>query len=135
VVNHPNLLSPIDVVAERSDKQAFTKTPDAVVADDKIVDIGPDTVASFAPHIANAKFIIWNGPSGLFEEGYISWTHALAELVAQSKAKRVIGGGDTIAALQQSGVNMEALGFLSTGGGAMLEYLSKGTLPAIDALG
>jgi len=135
VVNHPNLLPPIDVVAERSDKQAFTKTPDAVVTDDKIVDIGPDTVSSFAPYIAEAQFIIWNGPSGLFEEGYISWTHALAELIAKSKAKKVIGGGDTIAAIQQSGVNMEELGFLSTGGGAMLEYLLKGTLPAIDALG
>ena len=134
VVAHPNLLTPIDVVAEREDKQAFTKAPSEVGEGDKIVDIGPDTVAVFAPYIQSAKFIIWNGPSGLFEDGYVSWTHAIAELIAKSDAKKVIGGGDTIAALQISGVNMDELGFLSTGGGAMLEFLAKGTLPAIEAL-
>ncbi len=134
VVAHPNLLVPVDVVAERSDKQAYTKLPNAVAEDDKIVDIGPDTVAHLAPHIAAAQFIIWNGPTGLFEEGYVSWTRALAELIAKSPAKKVIGGGDTLAVLQISGVDMDELGFLSTGGGAMLEFLVKGTLPAIEAL-
>ena len=110
------------------------KTPETVEAEDKIVDIGPDTVASLASIIEQAKFILWNGPTGLYEGGYTSWTHAIAELIAKSDAQKVIGGGDTIAAIQESGIGMEKLGFLSTGGGAMLEYLLKGTLPGIEAL-
>lgn len=138
VAEHAHLVAPVDVVAQRSDGHAFAKKPDAVGPDDKIVDIGPDTVAALAPHIARAKFIIWNGPTGLYEEGFVSWTHALAELVAKRVAEganAVIGGGDTIAAIQESGFDLNSLGFLSTGGGAMLEFLLKGTLPALEALG
>jgi phosphoglycerate kinase len=123
---------------QRSDGQAFVKKPKDVVADDKIVDIGPDTVALIAPHLERAQFIIWNGPTGLYEEGFVSYTHAIAAIIAKrvaAGAQVVIGGGDTIAALEGSGSAEDALGFLSTGGGAMLEYLVKGTLPAIEALG
>ncbi|MBI5470653.1 phosphoglycerate kinase [Candidatus Kaiserbacteria bacterium] len=134
ILSNPRFLAPIDVTVERSDKQARVKKPEEVETDDKIVDIGPDTVAMLAPHIASAKFILWNGPTGIFEEGYIRYTQNIAELVAKSEAKKVIGGGDTIAAIEQSGVDQSKLGFLSTGGGAMLEYLLKGTLPAIEAL-
>ena len=87
--------------------------------------------------IAEAKYILWNGPTGLYEAGYNAYTHAIADLVAKAVergAKCVIGGGDTIAAIEGSGVKEEQLGFLSTGGGAMLEYLLKGTLPGIEAL-
>jgi phosphoglycerate kinase len=87
--------------------------------------------------IAEAKSILWNGPTGLYEAGYNVYTHQIAELIAKAVergAKCVIGGGDTIAAIEGSGVPEEHLGFLSTGGGAMLEYLLKGTLPGIDAL-
>ncbi|MFA7310124.1 MAG: phosphoglycerate kinase, partial [Candidatus Paceibacterota bacterium] len=104
VCAHPHLLSPVDVTVERSDKQARVKRPFEVESDDKIVDIGPDSVAELAPHIVAAKFILWNGPTGLYEEGYSSWTHAIAELIAKSDAQKVIGGGDTIAAIQESGV-------------------------------
>lgn len=134
IANNPRLIAPIDVTAERSDKQSKVKLASDVQPDDKIVDIGPDTLAALAPIIQNAEFIIWNGPTGLFEEGYLHWTHAIGELLAESKAKKVIGGGDTIACLQEGGMDMSKLGFLSTGGGAMLEYLLSGTLPAIDAL-
>lgn len=134
VLGHPNFLAPIDVTAERLDLQAFTRAPQAVEEGDKIVDIGPDTIGLIAPYIESAQFILWNGPTGMYEHGYISWTHAIAELIANSDAQKVIGGGDTIAAIQESGVSEEKLGFLSTGGGAMMEYLLKGTLPAIEAL-
>ena len=134
ILSNPRLLAPIDVTVERSDGQARVKKPDEVEADDKIMDIGPDTVAMLAPHIASAKFILWSGPTGMYENGYISWTTALAELIATSDAKKVIGGGDTIAAIEATGVPQEKLGFLSTGGGAMLEYLLKGTLPGVEAL-
>jgi phosphoglycerate kinase len=137
VLEHPNFIAPIDVTAEASDGHAKVKKPSEVTDDDKIVDIGPDTIAMLAPIIAEAKFILWNGPTGLYEDGYTSYTHALAELIQRrvaGGAQCVIGGGDTIAAIRESGVSEDGLGFLSTGGGAALEYLLEGTLPAIDAV-
>lgn len=134
ILQHPNFLVPVDVTVERSDGQSHVKKPEDVETDDKIVDIGPASVALLAPHIASAKFILWSGPTGMYEAGYIHYTQGIAELITKSDAKKVIGGGDTIAAIEASGVSQENLGFLSTGGGAMLEYLLKGTLPAIDAL-
>ena len=138
VCENPHLIVPTDVTAERLDKQAFVKKPQDVLPDDKIVDVGPDTVATLAPYISEAKFITWNGPTGIFEEGYTSYTHAIAELIAtrvdRGSMHCVIGGGDTIAALKESGIAEEKLGFFSTGGGAMLEFLLKGTLPGIEAL-
>lgn len=137
VLSHPHFMAPLDVTVERPDGQARVKKPLEVEADDKIVDIGPDSVAALAPFISEAKFILWNGPTGLYEDGYTSYTHAIAELIAHrvtEGAQVVIGGGDTIAAIIASGISQERMGFLSTGGGAMLEYLLKGTLPAIEAL-
>ena len=135
VLKHPHFLAPVDVTVERLDKQARVKKPFEVEADDCIVDIGPDSIAKIAPYIAEAKFILWNGPTGVYEAGYTTWSRAIVELISKSSAKKVIGGGDTIAVIEDSGINPEHLGFLSTGGGAMLEYLLKGTLPAIEALG
>ncbi len=134
ILSNPHFLAPTDVTTETSDGQAHVKKPADVQADDKIVDIGPDTVEMLAPHIASAKFILWSGPTGMYENGYIHYTQAIAELISKSNAKKVIGGGDTIAAIEATGVDEKNLGFLSTGGGAMLEYLLKGTLPAIEAL-
>ena len=135
VLNHPHFLAPVDVTVESSDGQARVKKPEEVETDEKIVDIGPDSVAMLAPHITAAKFILWSGPTGMYENGYIHYTQGIGELIAKSNAKKVIGGGDTIAAIERSGIAQENLGFLSTGGGAMLEYLLKGTLPGIEALG
>ncbi len=134
ILEHPHFLAPIDVTTETSDGQARVKKPEDVQPDDKIVDIGPDTVAMLAPHIAGAKFILWAGPTGMYESGYIHYTQGIAQLISESTAKKVIGGGDTIAAIEKTGVPQESLGFLSTGGGAMLEYLLKGALPGTDAL-
>lgn len=134
VLAHPHFLAPVDVTVEREDLQARVKKPEDVEAGDKIVDIGPDSVKAIAPYIESARFILWNGPTGMYEGGYASWTQAIAELISKSDAQKVIGGGDTIAAIQDSGIAMEKLDFLSTGGGAMLEYLLDGTLPGIDAL-
>lgn len=137
VLHHPHFVAPIDVTVERPDKQARVKKPGEVGADERIVDVGPDSIAKIAPLIAESKYILWNGPTGIYEAGYVSYTHAIAELVAKAVdggAKCVIGGGDTIAAIKESGVSEDRLGFLSTGGGAMLEYLLKGTLPGIEAL-
>jgi 3-phosphoglycerate kinase len=134
VLDHPHFVVPVDVTVERLDKQARVKKPTDVEPQDKIVDIGPDSVKEIAPLIATAKFILWNGPTGLYEEGYSAYTYSIAELIAKSSARKIIGGGDTIAAIKDSGVPDDELGFLSTGGGAMLEYLLKGTLPGVAAL-
>jgi phosphoglycerate kinase len=134
ILDNPRFIAPVDVTVERLDKQGMTKLPQEVDEGDKIVDIGPESVKQIAPLIEAAQFILWNGPTGLYEDGYTSWTEAIAELIAKSSAQKVIGGGDTIAVVERSGVPLEDLGFLSTGGGAMLEYLLKGTLPGIEAL-
>lgn len=134
VLNNPRFVAPIDVTVERIDKQARVKKPQDVEEADKIVDIGPASLALIAPLIAEAKFILWNGPTGLYEAGYGQWTHAIAELITESDAQKVIGGGDTIAVIEESNMPQEHLGFLSTGGGAMLEYILNGTLPGLEAL-
>jgi phosphoglycerate kinase len=137
ILANPRLLAPIDVTAEDESGHAVAKDPSAVRAGDIIYDIGPETISLLAPKIASAKFILWNGPTGKYESGYTHYTRQIADLVAaahKNGAQVVIGGGDTIAALEQGGADTKQLGFLSTGGGAMLEYLLKGTLPGIEVL-
>lgn len=137
ILAHPHFLSPSDVTVQQSDGHAFVKKSEGVLADDKIVDIGPESVRLIAPFLESANFILWNGPTGLYEEGFAAYSHAIAEIIARrvtEGAHVVIGGGDTIAAILESGVSEEHLGFLSTGGGAMLEYLLEGTLPGIESL-
>jgi 3-phosphoglycerate kinase len=134
ILEHPHFLAPIDVTVENAAGQARVVKPQDVGPDDKIVDIGPDSVAAVAPLIAEARFVLWAGPTGMYEKGYAHYTAVLAEAIAASAAQKVIGGGDTIAAIEATGVDKANLGFLSTGGGAMLEYLLKGTLPGVEAL-
>jgi phosphoglycerate kinase len=134
VLAHSHFVAPVDVTVEGSDKQVSVKSPQDVAIDDKIVDIGPDSVGAVAPYIAAAKFILWNGPTGLYEDGFVTYTQAIAELIGKSGAHAVIGGGDTIAVIQESNIAFGPNVFLSTGGGAMLEFLLNGTLPGIEAL-
>ena len=108
----------------------MVKKPEAVEDGDKIVDIASGRVARIAPYIAAAKFILWNGPTGLYENGYVSYMQAIAQLISSSAARVVIGGGDTIAVIEDSHIQFGSNVFLSTGGGAMLEFLLlDGTLP------
>ena len=126
------ILLPVDVVVE-SKGEVHIKRVDSVQKDDKIVDIGPETVTELGMKIAHAKSILWNGPLGYYEGGYMKSTEEVAQLVADVEGYSIIGGGDTVAAIRE--LDLEAhVNFVSTGGGAMLEYLTKGELPAIDAL-
>ncbi len=137
VLTHPHFISPLDATVETHAGHVCVKKPENVVIDDRIVDTGPYSIAHIAPYIADAQYILWNGPTGIYERGYTTYTKHIAYMIAQrvsEGAQCVIGGGDTIAAIDASGVDASTLGFLSTGGGAMLEYLLKGTLPAIEAL-
>ncbi len=127
-----NVLLPIDMIAVGEDG-AHPVVCSTMQHDEKILDAGPETVKMLAPYIDEAKTILWNGPLGNYEAGYDVATKACAELVAKSHAHTIIGGGDTIAAIESLGLQ-DSFGFLSTAGGAMLEFLEKRTLPGIEAL-
>lgn len=100
-----------------------------------IKDIGPKSVDLFTEYINKAATIVWNGPMGVFEEPeYANGTKDIAHAVLATNARKIIGGGDTIAAMNQFGL-LEKFDFVSTGGGAMLEYLADGTLVGLEALG
>ncbi len=127
-----NLIIPIDVVACKGDKSRNIK-PSDVLADEYIVDIGKDTVSKLGELIEKASFILWNGPLGKYESGFSSSTEKILKLISKSKASSVIGGGDTVALISKLKLE-DKLGFVSTGGGATLDFLAKGTLPGIKAL-
>ncbi len=132
-LSDPKLIVPVDVVVS-SERGIRTCAVSDVAADEKIVDMGPATVASIAPYIKAAKTILWNGPLGLYEHGAPGSTHAVAKLIAESEAVSVLGGGDTVAAVEELGLN-DQFGFVSIGGGAMLTLLEAGNTPSLEALG
>lgn len=104
-------------------------------SDGKLLDIGPQTIAEFSKVIAGAKMVIWNGPLGIFEqEAFAVGTDAVSRAVADSDALSIIGGGDTIAAVNRLGI-LDKFGFVSTGGGAMLAFLAGQELPGLKAVG
>lgn len=128
---------PIDVVVANefsSGASATNKAVEAIAIDELILDIGPDTIAQFSEILANAGTIIWNGPIGVFEfDQFGSGTKALAEAIAASPAFSVAGGGDTLAAIDKYGV-ADNISYISTGGGAFLEFVEGKTLPAVAIL-
>ena len=130
------LVLPCDVVtahsleAERGSVFPTTKVP----ADQSIFDIGPETIERFCSHIGKARTVFWNGPMGVFEQpAFASGTTAIARRVAETDAFTVVGGGDSVAAIEASGV-AAAIDHISTGGGASLEFLEGQSLPGIAAL-
>jgi phosphoglycerate kinase len=128
---------PVDVVCakEFSPTAAATVKPVADVADDDmILDIGPQTAAQLAQQIAQAGTIVWNGPVGVFEfDQFAEGTKTLATAIAQSKGFSIAGGGDTLAAIAKYNI-ADQIGYISTGGGAFLEFLEGKTLPAVEIL-
>ena len=102
--------------------------------DDKIYDIGEKTIIKLLPIIQSAKFILWNGPMGNIEEdNFDKGTKIIAQAIANSNAKTIVGGGDTVAVINEMGI-IDKFTFVSTAGGAMLEFLATGTLPGIEAI-
>jgi phosphoglycerate kinase len=137
LLKSPKLLIPEDVVvAPRGKTRADGRVAslDDVQADEAILDNGPKTVEMLTGVIKGAKSILWNGPLGNYENGFVEGTEALAKVIAASGGHSVVGGGDTVAAIEKLGLN-DRFSFVSTGGGAMLDFLAKGTLPGIEALG
>ncbi len=128
---------PVDVVVATEfsvDALPVTKTVDEVADGELILDIGPETADRFAEILAAAGTIIWNGPVGVFEfDAFGAGTRALAEAIARSDAFSVAGGGDTLAAIDKYGV-ADQISYISTGGGAFLEFVEGKTLPAVEML-
>jgi phosphoglycerate kinase len=126
---------PVDaVVAKSMDGEGEVKRIDAVKGDEMILDIGPETAKAYALEIAKAGTVVWNGPVGVFEkEPFAEGTRTLARAIAESKAFSIAGGGDTVAAINKFGI-AEKIDYISTAGGAFLEFLEGKKLPAVEAL-
>jgi 3-phosphoglycerate kinase len=138
---NPKLVLPIDSLvvpaagAKAADARLHARvaTLGDVRENEVILDHGPRTAELLFGLASKAKSILWNGPLGNYENGFTDATNALAGAIAASGAHSVVGGGDTIAAIESLGL-LPRFSFVSTGGGAMLEYLAHGTLPGIEAL-
>lgn len=130
-----SLMLPIDVVTAKEIKEGIeTKTVDIKnIPDDELgLDIGPETVAVFEAELKSAKTVLWNGPMGVFEiKPFDMATRKIAELLAEIDATTIVGGGDSVAAIEQMGAS-DKVSHVSTGGGACLEFLEGKTLPGIE---
>jgi len=132
IVGQPQIMLPVDVVVQ----DHSVKASDSVGKTDIILDAGPKSLIKLKEKIDAAKFILWNGPLGLFEKGFTEGTEELAKLIASATSintKSIVGGGDTLSAISKLGIE-DKFTFVSTGGGAMLDFLAQGTLPGIVAL-
>jgi len=136
LIGNRKLLLPVDYVVApaggKVDVSRVTEIQD-VEPTEAILDDGPKTIASLDIHAEKAKTILWNGPLGNYENGFVEGTEAIARVIASSKARSIVGSGDTVAAIEKLGIS-DYFSFISTGGGAMLDFLAKGTLPGLDVL-
>jgi phosphoglycerate kinase len=111
----------------------ITIPSDTTLAGDRIVDAGPETLEHLIHKVSEAREILWNGPLGEYEKGHKQYTLELAKMLSESKAETIVGGADTLAAIKELNL-YSRFSFVSTGGGAMIEFLANGTLPGIEAL-
>lgn len=129
------LLLPVDHIAmSESDRNRTIRTVKKLGGDLVAYDIGPATINQYKKYIASAKQIFWNGPMGMFENEYFAHgTNEIAHAIASSKAYSIVGGGDTVSAVNRLKLGKK-MNFISTGGGATMEFLEKGSLPCIDVI-
>jgi phosphoglycerate kinase len=133
MLKNPKLILPESVVVAGADKKHMLAAANAVQKDQTILDIGLPSIDALVPLISKAKLILWNGPMGWYEGGYTQGTLELLKLLAAAKGATIIGGGDTSVLVQKKKMN-DKFTFVSTAGGATLDFLAKGTLPGIKAL-
>jgi phosphoglycerate kinase len=126
------LMIPAEVVTDGPNGQA-TKPASEVAPTEFVYDVGPGSIKNLAPLIEKARFVLWNGPLGYFEGGYTAATEEVARLIAAAAGQSVVGGGDTLSAIHNLKLG-DKFTFVSTAGGAMLQFISDGTLPGIEAL-
>ena len=132
LLNNSKIILPTDVIIQ-SANGIEVREADDVHPNDFIYDIGPRSIRALRPTIESARTVLWNGPMGNFEKGFIQSTDDLAKLIANAPGRSIVGGGDTLASIQALNLG-EKFEFVSTAGGAMLDFLANGTLPAIEAL-
>lgn len=136
LIKNPKLMLPIDeIVAAPDAKRAAGRVVSLgeIAPVEAILDDGPKTVEALARVISTASTVLWNGPFGNYENGFVDATEGVAKAIAASHAHSILGGGDTVTAVENAHLT-EHFSFISTGGGAMLDFLAKGTLPGLEAL-
>jgi phosphoglycerate kinase len=136
LLKNPKLMLPLDEVIGApgsSESQSHVGMLDGKAPFEAVLDDGPRTLAHLSTLIRRAKTVLWNGPLGNYENGFIKSTQVLVQEIARSKAHSIVGGGDTVAAIEELGLS-HGFSFISTGGGAMLDFLAKGTLPGLAVL-
>jgi phosphoglycerate kinase len=129
IARHQNLRLPIDVVCRSGEEKAV----EDVLKTDEVVDCGKRTIELLDQLLGGANFVVWNGPLGLYEDGFSKGTQSLINVMAHRNSKSIVGGGDTVYLINKNHQS-QSFGFISTAGGAMLDFLSNGTLPGIEAL-
>lgn len=132
LLKNKKLILPVDVIVKSQDG-LINKKINEVEKNEVILDIGEQSVKNLAPLIESSKLILWNGPLGKYEAGGDKSTKEVLKLVADSKGESIIGGGDTVALISELKIEKK-FSFISTGGGATLDFLANGTLPGIKAL-
>ncbi len=137
LLENPKLLLPIDVSVLKPDGKVEVKSPDKVLKDEYIADSGPDTIKKLKELIKKSKTVVWNGPLGNYEKGFKEITEELARIIMEQTKEggleSIIGGGDTLASINIQEFE-HGFSFVSTGGGAMLDYLVNETLPGLEVL-
>ena len=133
ICNNKKIILPEYVIVKTESGKYVEKSIKAVLKTDYILDIGSKEIKTIKPYIKNAKLVVWNGPLGKYEAGGAKTTKEILKLVAQSKAESIIGGGDTVDLISEMKM-MNKFSFISTGGGATLDFLANGTLPGIKVL-
>lgn len=128
-LHNPKIRLPVDVVTQSRE----VKTPESVGKDDMVLDVGPATLREMEESVKSAKLTVWNGPLGKYEDGFVEATDEFANMLAVAPGYSILGGGDTIASLEKLNI-LDKIGFVSTGGGAMLDFLANKTLPGIEVL-
>lgn len=127
MLENEKIILPIDCIDQEGDIISI----DAVRDEDMILDIGPETEALFSSIIHDVDIVLWNGPLGKYEDGYIAGSLAVAQAMQDAPALSIVGGGDTLASFSEEVYDFD---FVSTGGGALLDFLIDGTLPGIEAI-
>ena len=133
MLQNKKLVLPLDVLVN-SPEGHFKRKVNEVRSNESIIDIGENSVAKLEELISNSKLILWNGPLGKYEEEGEKATEAVLRAISESSAQSIIGGGDLVSIIDRLGIE-DKFSFVSTGGGATLDFLIEGSLPGIRALG
>lgn len=137
IIDNPKLVTPVDVMVLKPDGTTEFKSPDKVLSDEYISDVGPKTIEKIKELVGEAKTVVWNGPLGKYKKGFKDKTEDLARIIVEATNNNgtdsIVGGGDTLASIDVTEFE-HGFSFVSTGGGAMLDYLVNETLPGIEAL-